>query len=261
MPFGITFRTTNLAKWGAGKGTPLTSEEVDESLWGLAQAIGALQANPAQPKQITSVDYNNFQLIFSLDDGTDFRVGIPVLRWRWRTEGWVPSSQYRALDVFKVPGVGLVLATMTHVSGTDFDLDALDASTGARLYELVYGVIEQPTVGTDSISMFFRSVIPGDSRVLTAYVATQTFRLPVNMAGSAGYLDTAPAGSMVLPVMKNDTLIGQVTFAAGSRTPTFSLSAVTQFEYGDRLKILEPAAPDGAAAGLMVSLAVLMGAG
>ena len=60
------FRTTDNAKWGAGKGSNLTPVEVDENFWDLDQRTTALEASPPAPVGIAQVTVT----------GSTFTIGV-----------------------------------------------------------------------------------------------------------------------------------------------------------------------------------------
>jgi hypothetical protein len=96
----LTFRT--IGAWGAGKGSNLEPSEVDNNFWSLANAIFALQNDPALPVGIASISVSGTQMTILLTDGTVMGpYTLPVLTFRWRGE-FQANAPYAVLDVFTV---------------------------------------------------------------------------------------------------------------------------------------------------------------
>jgi len=129
----LTFRT--LGAWGAGKGANLDPNEVDNNFWSLANAIFALQNDPAVPNGIASIAVSGTQMTITLHDGSVMGpYTLPVLTFRWRGE-WEPGASYAELDVFTVTNVGIFATQIAHTSGTDFDA-ALEVGGQPALLQL-----------------------------------------------------------------------------------------------------------------------------
>lgn len=79
---------------------------------------------------------------------------------------------------------------------------------------------------------------PGE--VIVQYVAPQTVVLPINFVNSQAYCETAPTGSSVFTIYKNGVSVGTCTFAAASKTGTFSVAAPVTLAAGDRLTMTAP---------------------
>lgn len=87
--------------------------------------------------------------------------------------------------------------------------------------------------------------LPGSPTALQKidYVCARAFTLPDNFSGSRGYARTSDATGVVFDVEKNGSVIGTVSFGAGSNTATFNTtgSSTETFAAGDRLSIVCPA--------------------
>jgi hypothetical protein len=115
----LVFRTPG--PWGAGKGSNLQPSEVDGNFWAVAEAIVALETNPAVPNGISSISVSGTQMTIYLDNGDVMGpYTLPVLMFRWRGE-WEPSTSYAVLDVFTVTNTGIFCVIIAHTSGTSFD--------------------------------------------------------------------------------------------------------------------------------------------
>jgi hypothetical protein len=96
----LTFRT--IGAWGGGKGSNLEPSEVDSNFWSLANAIFALQNDPALPVGIASIVVAGTQMTITLTDGSTMGpYTLPVLTMRWRGE-FESNAPYESLDVFTV---------------------------------------------------------------------------------------------------------------------------------------------------------------
>jgi hypothetical protein len=141
----LTFRT--LGAWGAGKGANLEASEVDTNFWNLAEAIYALQANPAVPNGIATITVSGTQMTITLHDGTVLGpYTLPVLTFRWRGE-WTPSTTYAELDTFTVSTAngavdpltvryGIFMVLIGHTSPSIFNPDQTDGSGNPVLQQL-----------------------------------------------------------------------------------------------------------------------------
>jgi hypothetical protein len=116
----ITYRT--LGPWGSGKGANLQPGEVDNNFWSIAEAIVALETNPAMPVGIASITVSGTQMYITLTDSTVLGpYTLPVLTFRWRGE-WEPNADYVALDVVTVTNTGIFMCQVSHTSGDTFDI-------------------------------------------------------------------------------------------------------------------------------------------
>ncbi|AXQ69196.1 tail fibers protein [Caulobacter phage CcrBL9] len=102
-------------------------------------------------------------------------------------------------------------------------------------------------------------VKPTNGQTLYKYVFTRSVRFYSNYSGSQGHADTTATASAVFNVYKNATLVGHVTFAAGTATPTFSTdlgsgSVSVTYAPGDRLTVTAPATADATLALLSFTL-------
>jgi hypothetical protein len=146
----LTFRT--LGAWGAGKGANLEASEVDTNFWNLAEAIYALQANPAVPNGIATITVSGTQMTITLHDGTVLGpYTLPVLTFRWRDE-WAPLTTYAELDVVKVtggPGGGIYMVQVGHTSAATFD-NTLQIG-GVVVYLQLFGSVDATLSGLSDV--------------------------------------------------------------------------------------------------------------
>lgn len=92
------------------------------------------------------------------------------------------------------------------------------------------------------------------SDIFLKFVTCREFFLPANLDGSNGHAGTAASASTTFDVQKNGSNIGTVVFAGGSSTPSFTLSADTNFAVGDRLSVVCPASPDATLADISITI-------
>src|SRR5262249_12121504 len=108
MPFSIVFRTTDMDRWGTGKGANLVPLEVDENFWNLAEAIQDIIDNPVAPAEISDITLDETTMTVHLSNGNTYDVIVPVASFTWRGE-WAAATAYETLDVFSVAGTGLYM--------------------------------------------------------------------------------------------------------------------------------------------------------
>lgn len=145
----MKFRTTDVARWGAGKEAKLTSLEIDENMWELVSRILILEGSPVQPNQISDITLTGSQLTISLDDGTQFGpYTIPVATMRFRGD-WAAATQYYQLDLIRVTDQGLFMVMRDHVAFSSFDPN--QTSSEGALYSLIMPA--SGVVPTDFLSL------------------------------------------------------------------------------------------------------------
>lgn len=165
------------------------------------------------------------------------------------------SIKARTLTRFeRATGAGdaeLILSTpiIDVVVGDSFTLDIqVGADTTADMLTGTW--FEMEVVETDENAFppepveFFINGTPGTSDLIFQKVATRRFSLSDDFAGSEAYFETAPSsGALVFDVDRNGVKIGEINFADGVKTATFTTTAaaVEVFDVGDRLGIDSPA--------------------
>lgn len=155
-----TYRTTDMAKWGAGKGSNLDAGEVDENFWAVVQRLVALETNPPAPVNIAAIDVDGDQMVITLEDATAFGpFTLPTTVFRYR-EDWAPGTAYLQFDVFKVDGRGVYMVQLDHVSADEFDEGALgDDTDSTALYFKIFG-FSQPGGMTGSEEVTTQTYTP-----------------------------------------------------------------------------------------------------
>jgi hypothetical protein len=124
----LTYRTTDMARWGAGKGSNLTATEVDRNFWDLLALVEALPDIPdlVEISNITT-SANGGRITIHLSDGsTRGPFVLPVAQLRFRG-AWAAATTYTKNDLVKVTGQvdpdedGLYYIAVTHTSAATFD--------------------------------------------------------------------------------------------------------------------------------------------
>lgn len=138
MPDDVLFRTTDGAKWGAGKGTPLTKVEVDTNFWALLERIVALETAPSSAVGIANILVVGSQFKVVLTNAVELGpYTLPIATFHFR-EDWEPLTNYDALDVVVDPASGIYFVNYDHTSAATFDPNAVNGSL-QPLYRKVFG--------------------------------------------------------------------------------------------------------------------------
>lgn len=248
MPLPLIFRTTDMLKWGAGKGTNLTPIEVDENFWTLWQFLTDLTSEPLQPNNIASISVAGNQMTIHMDDASTFGpFTLPVAAFGVNPAGleWQPGIEYAVWEIFTAND-GLYLVAQAHTSESEFDPD--DGNINGpfarlllpfpNLYDIGFSFPGTPGLGiTDGEAMF-------------TFRANRPFYLLADLPGSVAGLERSAAALMTFPIYKNRTQIGtlsiggldSVTESESEAESDFvwTFAADVQFVAGDRLRVLRP---------------------
>lgn len=85
----------NNGDWGVGKGSNLTSMEVDENFWNHEERIVELETNPPEPNEISNITLVGTQLTFYLEDATVFGpYTVPQVNFRPSIVATVSTATY-----------------------------------------------------------------------------------------------------------------------------------------------------------------------
>lgn len=252
----IVYRTTDMAKWGVGKGANLQPVEVDVNFWELLQAIGAIQL--LEPVQISNITVNGNEMTIHMDDASTFGpFTLPTATFRFRGP-WAPLTNYLANDLVTADG-GLYFVNQNHLSDSAFNPDA--ASMAGPYYAFV-----MPFPTTMSIGMSFPGK-PGfgiasdeyEQQAMFSYRADRQFYLPADLDGTVGGLYIQADDELVFPIYRNGDEIGDITFDAATTTPVFTFATDQQFEIDDVLRVLRPEDLDATAKDLTVTFQATLG--
>jgi hypothetical protein len=238
---GIVYRNDDLAKWGVGKGSRLTSMEGDLNFWELYSRLKSLEDNPPIAASIQSFNIIGSQFTVNLTNGDTLGpYTLPIATFELRGE-WVNDMTYTELDIVSVLHRGLYLVRITHTTDpapAEFDPDA-DDGLGNLLYLLLFGEDEYIyDIG------FFYPGKPGlgidDGEAMCGFTADRDYTLPIGLTDSVARLKTAPAAAMDFKIQKNAADIGNIHFNIGATTGTFTFAAAVDFVAGDTVTILKP---------------------
>lgn len=130
-----------------------------------------------------------------------------------------------------------------------------DAPADGLPYERVAGGWSVAPVRTSH----FAAGLLSASQVVGMFSPSEKMQFPVAFAGSVAVAEVAPTStSVVFDIKKNGTTVGTITFAVGSRKGTFAAVATTTLDPAvtvpDQLKIVAPATPNAAFAGVSITL-------
>lgn len=247
----IKYRTAG--DWGAGTGADLNPEDVDENFWELAERLLALETNPPSPAEISNIEVVGTQMMIYLSNGDSYGpYTLPYLMFRSRGD-WAPATNYSFLDLTTVAGRGLYFVNITHTSDATFDPDK--EIGGEKVYTLVFG--ESAYVYRFGL---FYPMRPGQGISGGSYMAAHLFveqvTLPAGLAGSSARLRVAPTAELVFNIYdQDDTLLGNLTFAATETTGTFTFDDDWTADADDYVYFAPPSALDDTARDLMVTIA------
>lgn len=131
----------NDGAWGSGKGSRLTSTEVDNNFYDHDQRIEAIEEAPPSARGIESiaVDESGVILTITYTDATTDEFPLPVLNVRPAGE-WENDHTYFYGDVITVNALGTFIVLVGHTtpsSPEEFDPDAVDEEDNP-LYLLLF---------------------------------------------------------------------------------------------------------------------------
>lgn len=249
----IIYKNDDLAKWGTGKGAPLTSVEADLNIWQILQRVTAMEDNPIMPNQIDFIEVVGNQMTIHMTDYNVFGpFTLPTAAFRW-TGAFQPTHDYKANDVLRARDA-LYLVVNDNTSGATF----VQTTDYALMFDL-------PT--KLSVAFFFPGS-PGtgieltggtDPQAMFTYRADRDFFLPEDLTGSIGGLRLAATDAISLPILKNTTEIGTIDVAAAATACTFTFAAGVQFAANDLIRVLRPVDIDATAKDLSVTLQASLG--
>ena len=131
----LTYRTTDMARWGTGQGFNLTAAQVDINFWDLVQRMLAQEARPDAAAGIDHFEIVGINMYVHMTDDTVLGpYELPVATFQDRGE-WTPETVYSVMDTFTVNG-GLYVVTRDHTSALTFDAGANDGA-GHDYYQLM----------------------------------------------------------------------------------------------------------------------------
>lgn len=247
----IVYRTTDMLKWGAGKGGRLTPGEVDENFYEIVQAFLAI--SQLAPIQIANITVTGNQMTIHMDDASTFGpFTLPTATLRFRG-AWLPLTAYLANDLFTADS-GLYFVKQDHTSDTDFLPDAGNMQG-------VYAELIMPFPTNFSVGFFFPGK-PGtgiasddyERQAMWTYRFDRSVYFPADLVGSVGGLRIDATADIILPILRNEDQIGEIHIAGGQSDVTFTFGGTQQFLANDTLRVLRPEDLDVTAFDLSVTL-------
>lgn len=136
----LVYRTVDMLKWGAGKGSNVLPAETDNNNWTIAQAILSIQNSlPSASVGIDFFTVSGTQMtVHMTDHSLRGPFTLPTFQWVFRNPPsgqWEPFVLYDVGDVFTDNG-SVYLTLIQSVSGASFNANALDVH-GNNLYGLL----------------------------------------------------------------------------------------------------------------------------
>jgi len=255
----IVYRSTDNDKWGPGKGSKLSIAEGDGNWWELAKAVDALVNNPPLPVSIANIVVTgNAMMIYLTDGSTRGPFSLPVAAFKYRPDGFVDGSEYEALDIFSVLDLGLFMVLRDHEASAPFNPNATD-SGGQPLYQLLFGQDQTVyDVGFSSPGKPGQGINDGEPIAMHVF-GRDAYVLADDGGRSAARLLTVPDDTLAFNVKKGASVIGTLTFEAGQVTGVVEWDDDYQFNKGDSIALMKPAAMDASAANMAVTFAMRRG--
>lgn len=255
----LVYRTLDMSRWGAGKGSRMSSTEVDENFWSIQQAVNQLTSNPAEPVNIAGIttDTTNNTFTIHMSDASTFGpFALPVATLTY-TGNWQATHAYKSGNLFNEDD-GLYFVNRAYTSGTTFDPNAGDTNGP-------FAVLLVPFPTRVRVAWFWPTQPGaglGSSATMFAYLTGTDIYLDPDLPDAIAKLEVAPTGAISFPISKNATPIGSLDFAAGNVNGTFTFADRIDFASGDVLRMSCLAgSPDATAAGLMVNISARLGVG
>lgn len=141
----VTFRTTDLTRWGYGTGAFLPADVIDRSFWSIVVRLNALEhgAVGGGGKGIDYISSNGLALTVTYTDHTmDGPFTLPIAEWEDKGR-WAPATIYAANDIVYY-STGVYRVRVPHTSASTFDPNASDGA-GHNLYSLVLRIPAIPS--------------------------------------------------------------------------------------------------------------------
>lgn len=225
MTVDLIFRTQDLAKWGAGKGSNLTASQVDINFWNAKVAIEAVQAalGPAAVG-IVSFTVSGDQFYVNMTDSSvlgPYQLPMMLLNFR---QTWTSQTNYAVGDVIQ-NGLALYTVIFAHTSQLNFDPGANDGS-GHNYYSLMFDLtgLAMPVGGTTGQLLAKLSNADSDTGwtdpPIIPIVPTSAELLSVNVEYLGANL--VPGGDLMTDPSGHGWSIFDSVWSAGSLTLAYS---------------------------------------
>lgn len=260
----ITYR--NDGAWGSGKGSRLTSTEVDNNFYDLASRLDVLEDLPVGVF-IEDVTFTGGSITFHLSDDTT-RGPFPLPVALFNPVGpWLNDTLYNYLDLITVPQQGLFVVLVPHTTPAvgDFDPDATEDGTDGD--EPLYRIVVPLDDFTYDVATSLTGTLLSDpGTLLCKVVIPRPIIMDAGLTGGYAHLGVAVDGgsagtSLSIGIYKNATLIGSIAFDEGDNPDgfggqfgDFTFTAAVEFDAGDRLIFRSLVADDADAADLSLTI-------
>lgn len=225
----IIYRTDG--PWGTGKGSALTAAEIDNNFFEMLERAADLEANPAQPVNIESIELNGVTFLVTMTDATTRGpFTLPVAYFKWKGE-WQPSTEYDNLDLVYVQDDGLYVVKEFHISDVAFSPVGLLYSKfmgQATIYDMTIYLPGEVGEGLEADSPLVQTVI-ARPMFLTADDTGEVYaRIP------------SDGGELYCVFRKNGEAIGYMDLAANANVGAMHLDANVLFAAGDVFSLDQP---------------------
>lgn len=97
--------------------------------------------------------------------------------------------------------------------------------------------------------------VPEASEIILEFIFTRAVTFPSGLTGSQGSAGTAATAEAIFDIIKDETSVGSMTFAASGTVPTFAMTTATVFAAGEVLQIIGPSTADATLADIVFTLA------
>lgn len=269
----LLYRTAGA--WGAGKGSKLTSAEVDQNFYDLEQAVEEIAANPTAAVVIEDATVTDSdQLSFLLSNGdTVGPVTLPSSKPNWR-EDWLPETEYFKGDMFRatdpvtlVPGI--YYTNRDFESGIGFD-PLLGVGIGGTLPYASFMMAYNNKVrvgwfwpGKPGEGIPTDVLASADTAIMFSFLTVDDFYIVDGFPGSISKLRGPSFAPMEFIVQKDNVPIGTLSFTDGDADGVFAFTVSAdhvQFIVGESLELAIPTGGvDDTAYGLAVNIVGTLG--
>lgn len=273
----ITYRTTDMTRWGVGQGSDLGAPQIDINFFLLLQKITAVENAPDNTIDYFSVVGN--QLFITMIDHTVFGpFTLPTAQWNFIEGGWKPLTQYHAFDVLTENGA-FYIVRFDHVSAATFDPGANDG-LGHNYYGLMLaepqdalpiggmpGQVLTKVAGSDfdtewtsptrNIGVYVEGAA-GANELVLQYIVPEQMTFLTGLPNSQGFALTPPTVDQAYSIVQNGTVIGTVNFMPSPDEVFFAFAADVIFMPGDILSIIAPPAPDPHMTDVSITLVAIL---
>jgi hypothetical protein len=251
----LKYRTDDNAQWGVGLGRDLNPEEIDQNFYDVETRLEGVEQNPVLPNEIETISVDGNRMTITMADHTTFGPYIlPQAAFRF-TGAFQPNHDYRLYD-FLVANDGLYMVLHDFTSGDTF---VFGSDAQGPFYHFILPFPSNYDIG------FFCPGAPGlgivDGAAMFAFRASARtpFYLPAGLSQSSAGLAVAPTAALSCAIYRDATQIGTLDFMPGSTAGTFTFDQQIQFNAGNTLRVMRPAALDDTALDLSILFAAVKG--